>query len=164
MDKIWDRKSFDVGGHWPLWWGMKKTNDDAEPTKHTQKKHQHVWYHDTLLSYYMSQRHCQFLFYLFANIVYITTTSAKKMLKKDLNKQYLLSKSLDKSYETHYITAFIRNSKEPPPINFQWQIKISSSMLTSEWDLIRDLIGHLGIFFGKQKEKQKQNLHVGATY
>jgi len=19
MDKIWDRKSFDVGGHWPLW-------------------------------------------------------------------------------------------------------------------------------------------------
>jgi len=20
MDKIWDRKSFEVGGHWPLWW------------------------------------------------------------------------------------------------------------------------------------------------
>jgi len=19
MDKIWDRKSFEVGGHWPLW-------------------------------------------------------------------------------------------------------------------------------------------------
>jgi len=24
MDKIWDRKSFDVGGHhWPLWRGWK---------------------------------------------------------------------------------------------------------------------------------------------
>ena len=21
MDKIWDRKSFEVGGHWPLWRG-----------------------------------------------------------------------------------------------------------------------------------------------
>jgi len=21
MNKIWDRKSFEVGGHWPLWWG-----------------------------------------------------------------------------------------------------------------------------------------------
>ena len=20
MDKIWDRKSFEVGGHWPMWW------------------------------------------------------------------------------------------------------------------------------------------------
>jgi len=24
MDKIWERKSFEVGGHWPLWWGWKK--------------------------------------------------------------------------------------------------------------------------------------------
>jgi len=23
MDIIWDRKSFEVGGHWPLWWGWK---------------------------------------------------------------------------------------------------------------------------------------------
>ena len=30
MDKIWDRKSFEVGGHWPL---MKKPNDHAEPIK-----------------------------------------------------------------------------------------------------------------------------------
>jgi len=21
--KIWDRKSFEVEGHWPLWWGWK---------------------------------------------------------------------------------------------------------------------------------------------
>ena len=33
MDKIWDRNSFEVGGHWPLWRGGKKTNDHAEPTK-----------------------------------------------------------------------------------------------------------------------------------
>jgi len=24
MDKIWDRKSFKVGGHWRLWRGWKK--------------------------------------------------------------------------------------------------------------------------------------------
>ena len=30
MDKIWDRKSFKVGGHWPLWRGMKKPNDHVE--------------------------------------------------------------------------------------------------------------------------------------
>ena len=23
MDKIWDRKSFEVGGDWPLWQGLK---------------------------------------------------------------------------------------------------------------------------------------------
>ena len=40
MDKIWDIKSFEVGGHWPLKYmaGMKKTNDHAEPTKVERKK------------------------------------------------------------------------------------------------------------------------------
>ena len=32
MDKIWDRKFLEVGGHWPLW-RDEKTNDHAEPTK-----------------------------------------------------------------------------------------------------------------------------------
>ena len=32
MDKIWDRKSFEVGDHWLLWRG-RKPNDRAEPTK-----------------------------------------------------------------------------------------------------------------------------------
>jgi len=27
MDKIWDRKSFEVGGHWPLWRGWKNNNE-----------------------------------------------------------------------------------------------------------------------------------------
>jgi len=30
MDKIWDRKSFELRGHWPLWRGWKnrqKSND-----------------------------------------------------------------------------------------------------------------------------------------
>ena len=31
MDKIWDRKSFAVGGHWSFVAGVKKTNDHAEP-------------------------------------------------------------------------------------------------------------------------------------
>jgi len=33
MDKIWYRKSFEVGDYWPLWRSWKKTNDHAEPTK-----------------------------------------------------------------------------------------------------------------------------------
>ena len=33
MEKIWDRKSLKVGGHWPVVAGMKKTNDHVEPTK-----------------------------------------------------------------------------------------------------------------------------------
>ena len=35
MDKIWDRKSFEVGGHWPLWRDEKNRLMDAEPTKKT---------------------------------------------------------------------------------------------------------------------------------
>ena len=33
MDKIWDRKSFEIGSHWLLCRGgdEKKTNDHAEP-------------------------------------------------------------------------------------------------------------------------------------
>jgi len=33
MDKIWDRKSFEIGSHWLLCCGgdEKKTNDHAEP-------------------------------------------------------------------------------------------------------------------------------------
>ena len=33
MDKIWDKKSFEVGGHLAVVAGMKKMNDHAEPTK-----------------------------------------------------------------------------------------------------------------------------------
>ena len=33
MDKIWDRKSFEVGGHCRCGGDEKKTNDRAEPTK-----------------------------------------------------------------------------------------------------------------------------------
>ena len=37
MDKIWDRKSFEVIGHWLLWRGWKKLNDHIEPTKVKRK-------------------------------------------------------------------------------------------------------------------------------
>ena len=33
LDKIWDRKSFEVGGHLAVVAGMKKQNDHEEPTK-----------------------------------------------------------------------------------------------------------------------------------
>ena len=33
MDKGWDRKSFKVGGHWPLW----RTTDKSRTLKKTKK-------------------------------------------------------------------------------------------------------------------------------
>ena len=39
MDKIWDRKSFEVGGHWPLWMGMENRQ------KSNAKKHTQNWTH-----------------------------------------------------------------------------------------------------------------------
>ena len=38
MDKIWDRKSFEVGGHWPLWRGWKKRMNTQNRQKLNAKK------------------------------------------------------------------------------------------------------------------------------
>ena len=38
MDKIWDRKSFKVGGHWPLWQGEKKRMTTQNRQKSNAKK------------------------------------------------------------------------------------------------------------------------------
>ena len=38
MDKIWDRKSFEVGGHWWLWRGGKKPNGTQNRQKPNAKK------------------------------------------------------------------------------------------------------------------------------
>ena len=40
MDKIWDRKSFEVGGHWPLWLGWKNqiTTQNKQKSKAKLKK------------------------------------------------------------------------------------------------------------------------------
>ena len=49
MDKIWDRKSFEVGGHWPLWRGWKKRmtmqNRQKSNAKKILKKLQTELYH-----------------------------------------------------------------------------------------------------------------------
>ena len=41
MDKIWDRKSFEVGGHWPLWRGWKKrmTTQNRQKSNAKNKKY-----------------------------------------------------------------------------------------------------------------------------
>ena len=43
MDKLWDRKSFEVGGHWRLWRGWEKRmttqNRQKSNAKKTLKKH-----------------------------------------------------------------------------------------------------------------------------
>ena len=38
MDKIWDRKSFEVGGHWPLWRGWKNRMTTQNRQKSNAKK------------------------------------------------------------------------------------------------------------------------------
>ena len=38
MDKIWDRKSFEVGGHWPVWRGWKKRMNTQNRQKLNAKK------------------------------------------------------------------------------------------------------------------------------
>ena len=38
MDKIWDRKSFEVGGHWPLWRGLKNRMTRRTDKSRTLKK------------------------------------------------------------------------------------------------------------------------------
>ena len=38
MDKIWCRKSFEVGGHWPLWRGWKKRITTQNRQKSNTKK------------------------------------------------------------------------------------------------------------------------------
>jgi len=38
MDQIWDRKSFEVGGHWLLWRGMKKRMTTQNRQKANAKK------------------------------------------------------------------------------------------------------------------------------
>jgi len=38
MDKIWDRKSFQVRGHWPLWRGWKKRMTTQNRQKSNAKK------------------------------------------------------------------------------------------------------------------------------
>ena len=47
MDKIWDRKSFEVGGHWPLWRGWKKRmtmqNRQKSNAKKNTKKHENIF-------------------------------------------------------------------------------------------------------------------------
>ena len=37
MDKIWDRKSVEVGGHWPLWRGWKKRMNTQNLQKSNDK-------------------------------------------------------------------------------------------------------------------------------
>ena len=38
MDKIWDRKSLEVGGHWPVWRGWKKRMTTQNRQKSNAKK------------------------------------------------------------------------------------------------------------------------------
>jgi len=44
MDKIWDRKSFEVGGHWLLWLGWKKQMTTQNWQKSNDKKNTLKYY------------------------------------------------------------------------------------------------------------------------
>ena len=43
MDKIWDRKSFEVGGHWPLWRGWKNRMTTQNRQKSNAKNKEKFW-------------------------------------------------------------------------------------------------------------------------
>ena len=43
MDKIWDRKSFEVRGHWPLWRGRKNRMTTQNRQKSNAKKNIKYW-------------------------------------------------------------------------------------------------------------------------
>ena len=51
MDNIWDRKSFEVGGHWPMWrgWKNRMTTQNRQKSNAQKKAHLkrgytvHVW-------------------------------------------------------------------------------------------------------------------------
>jgi len=47
MGKIWDRKSFEVGGHWSLWQGWKKWMTTQNQKKSNAKKEEKK---DTIIS------------------------------------------------------------------------------------------------------------------
>ena len=40
MDKIWDRKTFEVGGHWPLWrgWNTRMTTQNRQKSNAKKNK------------------------------------------------------------------------------------------------------------------------------
>ena len=42
MDKIWNRKSFEVGGHWPLWrgWKNRMTTQNRQKSNGIKKEEQ----------------------------------------------------------------------------------------------------------------------------
>ena len=42
MDKIWDRKSFEVGGHWPLWREWPRRTDKSRTIKKRKKDVQRI--------------------------------------------------------------------------------------------------------------------------
>ena len=53
MDKIWDRKSLEVGGHWPLWRGWK----NRMTMQNRQKLNANFFYYNLLCQKFHSLHH-----------------------------------------------------------------------------------------------------------
>ena len=51
MDNIWDRKSFEVGGHWPLWRGWNKRMTMQTDTNRTLKQKTRLLSNITITKY-----------------------------------------------------------------------------------------------------------------
>ena len=56
MDKIWDTKSFEVGGHWPLWRDAKnrmttQNRQKSNAKKNTQKT-THILHHNKAMNHH----------------------------------------------------------------------------------------------------------------
>ena len=93
MDNIWDRKSFEVGDHWPLWqgWNNRMTTQNQQTSnakKHTNKTLIYVFllliytsmYQETLTSCPFFSRLLPRITYDKLFIVYISTVTNLKMI------------------------------------------------------------------------------------
>ena len=56
MDKIWDRKCFEVGGHWPLWrrWKKRMTTQIRQKSNAKKKKKKKKTVRNTLIVFILS--------------------------------------------------------------------------------------------------------------
>ena len=77
MDKIWDRKSFEVGGHWPLWRGWKNRMTTLNRQKSNAKKIKkyHTSQFTVLGSYYWDQLAIKITVYWSQGLSFISGTS-----------------------------------------------------------------------------------------
>ena len=119
MDKIWDRKSFEVGGHWPLWREWPRRTDKSRTLKKRKKEVQRIPIKSSVFY------HIHTLFYNF------TTLYAKHY-------QFF---SLNKNNSCYYKKLFFLQQDVFAPLDGLVEIVILTSMnATAVWTFATRLV------------------------